>query len=173
MLSRDLAKLENERVQVAKSDQIRRLSASIRGGKPESVTDEQASFTALIWFGSLGALAALAGPLTAIAALGLQRTAEMRDQAPARPLSTYLRRWLINWRFRRTKKVTVERVVEVPVEKIVEKLVEVQVEKVIKEILYIPILTDDPEAIKAALKDGLPDQIGELVSLKYKSNRGT
>ncbi|HEV2557203.1 MAG TPA: hypothetical protein VGU45_01120 [Microvirga sp.] len=168
-LSGTLLSIERERVGVARGDQVRRLASRIYGKPPEAVDQAEADFIALIWFGSLGALAALAGPLTAIVALGLQRTAEVRDQESKRPLSDYLRRWLIMWRWRRTRKVEVR--IEVPVDREVEKLVEVPVEKVIKEILYVPILTDDPEVVRRTLQKDLPAEIADLVQAKFREPR--
>jgi hypothetical protein len=165
-LQGQLATLEKERVVTSRNDQIRRLAARVYGKAPEAVSVEEASFIALIWFGSLGALAALAGPLTAIVALGLQRSAEVRETRGTRTLSDYLRRWLIRWRFKRTRKVPVH--IEVPVEKEVEKRVEVPVEKIIKEVLYVPILTDDPDIVRRSLEQELPAEIADLVRLKFK-----
>jgi hypothetical protein len=53
----------------------------------------------------------------------------------------------------------------VPVEKEVEKRVEVPVEKIVKEILYVPILTDDPEAVLRALNETLDKDVADLVTL--------
>jgi hypothetical protein len=55
--------------------------------------------------------------------------------------------------------------VEVPVEREVEKRVEVPVERVVKEILYVPILTDDPEAVRRGLRETLDKDIADLVTL--------
>jgi hypothetical protein len=56
----------------------------------------------------------------------------------------------------------------VPVEKEVEKRVEVPVEKVIKEVLYVPILTDDPDIVRRSLEQELPADIADLVRIKLK-----
>jgi hypothetical protein len=115
----------------------------------------------MIWFAALSALAALAGPLTAIVALGLQRVSEQREQSYESKLSRFLRKWLLRWRFSRTKSVKIP----VEVEKPVEKIVEVPVEKVVKEILYVPILTDDPDAIRRALRESVPQEVADLVKI--------
>lgn len=39
------------------------------------------------------------------------------------------------------------------------------VEKVIKEILYVPLLTDDPDAVRRALNKRLPKEIADLVKI--------
>jgi hypothetical protein len=49
-----------------------------------------------------------------------------------------------------------------------EKRVEVPVEKIIKEVLYVPILTDDPEAVRRSLQQDLPAEIADLVRVKFK-----
>jgi hypothetical protein len=58
--------------------------------------------------------------------------------------------------------------VEVPVDREVEKRVEVTVEKIIKEILYVPVLTDDPDAVQKSLAKDLPAEIADLVRVKFK-----
>lgn len=163
-LNQQIGELEQERIQIARTDQVRRLAGSVYGVAPENVEPDQASTVALVWFGSLGALAALAGPLTAMVALGLQRTAELRDRKPVRPLRRFLRNWLVKWRFRRVKRIPYE--VKVEIEKLIEKPVDRIVEKTVKEIVYVPLLTDDPEALKKALEDGLPDNVSVLTSPK-------
>jgi hypothetical protein len=164
-IDRELADREKQLAPMAQTDQVRRLAARIYGVDPEKVTVEQAGKIALVWFGSLAALAAIAGPVTAMVALGLQR---LGDPTPERAgkLSRLLRAWLLKWRFRRTKRIEV--IKEVPVDRPVEKIVEVPVEKIIKEILYVPILTDDPEAVRKALAEGVPAEIADLVQLKTK-----
>ncbi len=165
-ISKELSQIESDRIPMARTDQVRRIAARVYGTNPEEVTVEQAALIALIWFGSLAALAALAGPLTAMVALGLQNIAARTADNPETKLSKTLRRAIVNWRWRRTKKIPFR--VEVPVEKIVEKPVEVMVEKVVKEILYIPLLTDDPAAVKRALTDAIPDEIVNLVKITTK-----
>ena len=121
---------------------------------------------AAIWFGSLALIAALAGPITAMVALGLQRIAAQAETHSENRLT--LRRMLIRWRWRRVRtiKVPVEVLVEREVEKRVE--VEVPVEKVIKEILYVPVLTDDPEALRRALGRELPPEVADLVKISLQ-----
>ena len=161
-----LAELEQERIPMARNDQVRRLAGRIYGERPEDVTTEQESFVSLLWFGSLAALAALAGPIVATVALGLQRVAEHRQTHSDGKLGRLIRRMLLHWRFRRTRKVEVK--VEVPVEKEVEKRIEVPVERTVKEILYVPILTDDPELLRKTLTQDLPPEVAELVKVGMK-----
>ncbi len=147
-----LSKIEADRIPIAREDQIRRIAGRVYGRTPEGVSVDEASFIALIWFSSLAALAALAGPLTAIVALGLQKAAARDERSEANTrIGKSLRRLLLGWRWKRVR--TVEKVVEVPVEKI------------IKEILYIPILTDDPNAVRATLAQGVPPEVADLVKV--------
>ena len=83
--------------------------------------------------------------MVAMVALGLQRLPDA-DHPRETKFGRFLRKWLIRWRFRwvRTVKVPIEVLVEQEVEKVVER----PVEKIVKEILYVPILTDDPEAVR-------------------------
>ena len=165
-ITKELNPLETERIKNARLDQVRRIAGRFHGVNPEDVTVEQANFVALVWFGSLATLAALAGPLTAMVALGLQRMPES-DQRQESKLARFVRRWLIRWRYRRVKTVKVP--VEVRVEKEVEKIVERPVEKVIKEIFYVPILTDDPDAVQRALREAVPKEIADLVKVTTKT----
>lgn len=161
-----LADLEQERIPMARNDQVRRLAGRIYGARPEDVTTEQESFVSLLWFGSLAALAALAGPIVATVALGLQRVAEYRQTQAEGKLSRLIRSMLLRWRFRRTRKVQVK--VEVPVETEIEKRIEVPVDRVVKEILYVPILTDDPELLRKTLTQDLPPEVADIIRIGMK-----
>ncbi|MER8613095.1 hypothetical protein [Mesorhizobium sp. M1216] len=57
------------------------------------------------------------------------------------------------------------------VEKEVEKRVEVPVEKVVKEILYVPLFTDDPEVLRKALDQDLPPEVSDLVTVSMKDRK--
>lgn len=168
-LNSQINEQERERVPMARTDQVRRIAARFYGKNPENVTGDQADLVAVIWFGSLALLAALTGPLTAMVALGLQRIADGPESKQESKLARALRRLIVKWRFKRTKTVKVDVPVEIPVEKIVEK--EVPVEKVVKEILYVPILTDDPEALKKALSADIPKDVADFVSVKMAGDQ--
>ncbi|MER9004426.1 hypothetical protein NKI15_12420 [Mesorhizobium sp. M0862] len=165
-IATELSRLETERLPVARNDQIRRLAARWYGLKPEDVTDAQAGRVSTIWFASLAFIAALAGPITAMVALALQRIGAQSEVQRDSKLSRLLRRMLLRWRWRRVRKV----LVQVPFDREVEKRVEVpvEVEKVVKEILYVPILTDDPEALRRALDRELPPEVIDLVKVSAK-----
>lgn len=165
--SEEVARLEAKRIELARTDQVRRIAARVYGLQPETVSDDQAGFISVVWFGSLAGLAALAGPLTAIVALSLQKIAAADPQARDQDaLGRTLRNVLLRWRWRRVR--TVERPVEVAVEREVVRRVEVPVERVVKEILYVPIFTDDPEAVRRAMAETLPKDVADLVSTTMK-----
>jgi hypothetical protein len=165
-IAKELGALEKKRIPLARTDQIRRIAARWYGEKPEEVSEAQAGKVAAIWFGSLAVIAGLAGPITAMVALGLQRIAAQAESHAESRLARLLRRMLIRWRWRRVRTVKVP--VEVPVDREVEKLVEVPVEKIIKEILYVPVLTDDPQALRRALARDLPPEVADLVKVSAK-----
>ena len=154
-LQKKIDDLESKRVSWARLDQIQRLASRVYGVNPEDVGPDKANVIALLWFGSLAALAALAGPITAIVALGLQKIGLMTSAEIVPSKLSYLtRRLLLSWRWRRTRT------------KIVEK--EIPVEKIVKEILYIPILTDDPEAVKKSLEESVPPEVADIVKVSLK-----
>ncbi|SIT58829.1 conserved membrane hypothetical protein [Mesorhizobium prunaredense] len=165
-IAAELSRLETERLPLARNDQIRRLAARWYGVKPEDVTDAQAGTVSTIWFASLAFIAAIAGPITAMVALALQRIGAQADVQRESKLSRLLRRMLLRWRWRRVRKVTVQ----VPVDREVERRIEVpvEVEKVVKEILYVPVLTDDPEALRRALDRELPPEVVDLVKVSAR-----
>jgi hypothetical protein len=171
-ISGKLSELESQRIHDARTDQVRRIAARFYGTKAENVTSQQAGFISVVWFGSLGMLAALAGPLTAIVALALQSIAETTANERVRggKLSRLVRRLLLSWRWRRVRSIKVP--VEVPVDREIEKRVEVPVERVVKEILYVPILTDDPEAVRRVVRDGLDKELADLVTVSMAGAKG-
>ena len=169
-ISLQMTEAQTQRIELARTDQIRRIAARFYGVRPELATEDQAGFISVLWFGSLAMLAALAGPLTAIVALSLQKIGSASDEYLHRSSFTKLvRRLLITWRWKRTKTIKIP--IEVPVEKIVEKRIEVPVETVVKEILYVPVLTDDPEALQRTLKEKLPADVADLVSINFRGKR--
>jgi hypothetical protein len=167
-IAKELAAIEAVRIPMARTDQVRRLASRFYGKEPEDVSVEQTNFVAVIWFSSLAGLAALAGPLTAMVALGLQRIPESTSRKRESKLARFMRKWLVRWRFRRVRRIKVP--VEKPVEKEVEKIVERPVEKIVKEILYVPVLTDDPEAVRRELTETMPKEVADLVSISAKKS---
>ena len=152
----DLDKLERERISTARLDQVRRIAARFYREKPEDVSNDKVDLVSNIWFGSLALLAALAGPMTALVSLELQK---LGDEGVAGRKPSWLRRTFLSWRWRRVR--TIKVLVEVPVEKEVEKRVEVPVERVIKEIIYVPIFTNDPDALRKAMDQTLEKDVAQ------------
>ena len=152
---------------MARSDQVQRIAGRVFGKNPEDVGPDESSLISLIWFRSLAALAALAGPITAMVALGLQRiglttTEEVRQSK----LPRLIRNMLLSWRWKRVR--TKEVKVEVPVPTDAPPK-----ERIIKEILYVPILTDNPQDLKRALSKDLPPEIADLVKVGVKESDGS
>lgn len=168
-IAKELSDLEKERIPMARTDQVRRIASRWYGSKPELVTERQAGTISVIWFSSLAIIAALAGPITAMVALALQRIAAREEDTSGSKFSRLLRRMLLSWRWRRVR--TMEVPVEIAVEKEVEKRVEVPIEKVIKEILYVPLFTDDPEVLRKALDQDLPAEVADLVTVSMKGRK--
>lgn len=154
-LDKQIEDMENKRITQARKDQVQRLAGWVHGVQPEDVKIEDATRVGIIWFGSLAGLAALAGPMCAIVALGLQKIGS-RQELPTRPsaLSRILRRVLISWRWKRVRTVTI--------------IKKIPVEKLIKEIMYIPLFTDDPEAVKNSLNASVPPEVARLVKVSMK-----
>ena len=171
-ISKELSDTEAKRITEARLNQVRRIASRIYGTKPEAVTDEQAGLVANLWFGSLAFLAALAGPLSAMVALSLQKIASQPERAESGKLSKLVRKILLRWRWSRTRKVEV--IKEVPVERIVEveKIVEKPIETVVKEILYIPLLTDDVEIVRKALNENIPAEVANLMKMSVEAKEG-
>jgi hypothetical protein len=125
------------------------------------LTQKQINRTTFFWFGSLAAITAWTGTLLAFGGL-VTKYEHGRHDFPNRPLSSYaklinsLRRYLV---FRRKRarepeiKIvenevirTVEVIKEVPVDKVVFK--EVPVEVIKKEIVYVPLMTDEEDLVR-------------------------
>jgi len=161
-----LKALQTERIKQARLDQVRRLASKWFGIKPEDVSDDQAGTVALIWFGSLSLLAALAGPVTAITALSLQHIARVRRLRLEDPTNRHhftlgekfyrsMRHLIVHWRFERKKTV----------------IKEVPVQQVVKEFVYIPLLADEPDEVHELLERELPEEVraeikGKIVDIK-------
>ena len=164
--------LETERRKQARLDQLRRIAVSFSGDsdlKPEDVGDALVKSVGLVWFGSLSILAALAGPITAIVALSLQRVAATARQkandpmvkagkAPPKTASEKLwqtlRLLVVNWRWRRVDTRIQEREVTVP------------------EYVYVPVPVDEPEELLKFLDNDWPDEVkaqveGRVLGIKH------
>ena len=124
---------------------------------------------ALIWFGSLAALVAFTGVFLALASEVIQSTDKYSQQSGGPFLKTKLAnltdsiRRMVVYR-RRVQREPVIREVEVKKEVIVNKvqLTEVPKEVRIKEIVHVPLYTNDPELLKVQWDmDRFSDVIGE------------
>ncbi len=157
-LDKQIEETESKRIVLARKDQVQRLAGWVFGQNAEDVKIESASKIGLIWFGSLAALAALAGPMCAIVALGLQKIGLSPSTVQKQGgISRLFRSYVVGRRWKRVRTLTVEK--------------EVPVEKVIKEILYIPLLTDNPDELFKSLDAALPSDIAEQVKISLKGRR--
>jgi hypothetical protein len=156
-LESEVASLDGKRIALATEDQIRRLAGRIYGTTPDKVSDEQASFVSVVWFGSLAGLAALAGPLTAMVALALQNLGSSERQESR--LSRTIRGAIVSWRRNRKKAKSSSGTAAVPQE------------RVVKEILYVPVLTNDPAQVRDAIAKDLPKEVSDLVRLSMKEEQ--
>jgi hypothetical protein len=147
VLRKEEAELENKRRRKAQLDQIRRLAASgffsdDEELKAEDVSDSAAKKVGVIWAGSLAALAALVGPMTAIVAIALLNIAEHERRKSHNPLGKpvhtrsaphklfqSIRSLIVYWRWRRVDTRIQEREVVVP------------------KYHYVPVPADDPQEI--------------------------
>ena len=114
-IAKQIGELEKQRKATARTDQIRRIAGRWYGLKPEETSESQAGHVSVIWFGSLALIAALAGPITAMVALALQRIAARAQSRVESKLSRLTRLMLLKWRWRRTRSVSVP--IEVQIEK--------------------------------------------------------
>jgi hypothetical protein len=171
-VSEELTKINSELIPIARTDQFRRIASRVCGGNPEDVSAECTAKVALVWNASLGLLAALAGPITAMVALGLQRAAFEDDRSAEGKLKRLIRRILLRWRWKRVRTVKVP--VQVPIEVPVDRMVEKPVEKVVTEVLYVPLLTDNPEALVRALSnsDRIPKDVVDWVKINMTGGLG-
>lgn len=120
------------------------------------VTKDELKLISTIWFGSLAAIVALTGTILALAGLVVRYHQPKRTWYSVRGVAVALRQHLRR-RLREgpkivTKEVPVDKVVfkEVPVEVPVDKVVfkEVPKEVVRKEIVYVPLYTNDSELLQ-------------------------
>jgi hypothetical protein len=117
-----------------------------------ALTKEQLSTTKAIWFGSLAVIVSVLGTILALAAF------VVRDPPPplfrsSRPLGDRLRMVMIAIRRRKNKAniKIVEVIKEVPVEKVVFRDVPVEVVK--REVVHIPVYTNDPSLLGKSFKE--------------------
>jgi hypothetical protein len=137
----------------AKDNQIFQLAALWFGHEsPVDVSKDELKFVSIIWFGSLAAIVALMGTILAFAGLVVRYHDPDPNKTHKRSLVASLARscrafFIDSRRYYRKKYREGPRVVtkEVPVDKVVFK--EVPREVIHKELVYVPIYTNDPELL--------------------------
>jgi hypothetical protein len=145
----------------AGDNQVYRLTMSWTGAKTAAdVKRDEVAITAAIWFGSLAAVVALTGILLALASYVLQEDSrkpnEQRKKSrmfsklvnSLRRFTAYRRKLLREPNIEKVyleKEIPKEVIREVPVEKVVLQEVPIQIVK--KEIVHVPIYTNDPSLV--------------------------
>jgi hypothetical protein len=143
-------------------NQIYRLAMQLHGVDGAcDLTEDQLSITKAVWFGSLALVVSTLGTVLALGAFSGKSPPSEKDGKNRRNLMFRVRKTLIAIRRRmhkpRTivKEVEVEKIVEVtkevPVDKVVLK--EVPVEVVRKEVIHVPVFSNDPELLGDSAKD--------------------
>ncbi len=157
----ELQERRTEITRLAKDNQVYRVARWFFDKENAAdLTQREINITTLIWFGSLAAITAWTGTLLAFGGL-VVKFGHRRLPRPSirfEPIKRFFRslRYLVialRQRAREPKIVTVENQVvktveitkEVPVDRVVVK--EVPVEVVRKEIVYVPLLTDEEDII--------------------------
>ena len=152
----------------AKDNQIYQIAALWYGKEsPGDVTKDELKFISFVWFGSLAFVVAAMGTLLALAGLVL-RYHEPGVAASRRRAARALRsiRWAATGyrgRFRTGPppvKVEIKEVVkEVPVDRVVFR--DVPREVVVKELVYVPLYTNDPSLLNIDYDVGAVKPSGE------------
>ena len=191
-LERDLGPYKDEQLVLGiaimdayEQTQIYRIAKSFYGLEDGIIiSEEQISFVAKIWFGSLAAIVSSMGIFLAFGALIFRYAGdEYKEKQRSGPIGRAFRRTLVARRKKYNeprivteikevevpkeviKEVPVDKIVtkevsvEVPVDKVVVK--EVPVEVVKKEVIHVPIYTNDPDLIKFGtpkVKDIMDDE---------------
>ena len=154
--------LENEVLAAYSHTQIYRIARTVYGvERGVRITEEQLSLVATVWFGSLAGIVSTMGIFLAFGAFILKHPVpefhedhknNNRGGSTKRALRLTLR--ALRKKFKEPKivikikeiEVPKEVVKEVPVDKVVFK--EVPVEVIQKEVIHVPIYTNDPDLIK-------------------------
>lgn len=141
----------------AKDNQIYQIASLWFGhDSPADVTKDELKLVSGIWFGSLAAIVALTGTILAFAGLVVryhEPRREPRRRGPAQTLRSVRAAAVAVQRHARRRVREGPRVVtkEVPVDRVVYR--DVPKEVVRKDIVYVPLYTNDPELLK--LWDGV------------------
>ena len=171
-LSKRLKNLADERVElraeiarVAEDSQIYRIAALWYGkDSPADITNEELRLISILWFGSLAAITAWTGTLLAFASLVVRYGGQDDTKRPSlhRALTRLMKNLIgavvdIRRRIRAPKiiekiierEVPKEVIKEVPVEKVVTQ--DVAREVITRELVYVPVFSDDPELLQSAI----------------------
>lgn len=161
-IGKELDYLESERTEVrskinvkVENTQVYRMAMWWTGNESAAdVNKDDVAMVAFVWFGSLSAIAAFTGIILAVASYAVTIKRSERTSARQRFYGT-LRRFILFLRKKKRfpeviekvveKEVPVEVVKEVPVEKVVLKDKPVEIVK--KEIVHVPLYTNDPELL--------------------------
>jgi hypothetical protein len=167
--------LENKVLAAYSSTQIYRIARTVYGvERGQRITEKQLSLVATVWFGSLAGIVSTMGIFLAFGAFILKHpVAEFHEQEKHKRRNAPMRRAFrlmlraLRKRFKEPKIVTKIKEVEVPKEVIkevpVDKVVfrDVPVEVVKKQVIHVPIYTNDPDLIKfgtTKVKDIMDDE---------------
>jgi hypothetical protein len=153
----DRAKRRAEISRQAQDNQIYRITALWSGkDSPADITNDELRVVTIVWFGSLAAITAWTGTILAFGGLVVMYGPQERGPKNIPPVRRALRSLLIDWRRKVRRPIikeiikevvkTVEVVKEVPVDKVVFR--DVPKEIVRKELVYVPMFTDDPNLLK-------------------------
>ncbi len=167
--------LENQVYSAYSGTQIYRLARTIYGvERGKLISEERIALVAKVWFGSLAAIVSSMGIFLAFGAFILKHPVDElqkldRHHHRGSPIKRSLRLMLraLRKRFKEPKIVTKIKEVEVPKEVIkevpVDKVVfrDIPVEVVKKQVIHVPIYTNDPDLIKfgtTKVKDIMDDE---------------
>ena len=154
-------------------NQVYRIAQQAYG--KESAADlrrDQVATVAMIWFGSLAALAAFTGIMLALASYVIRDPERTRRDASIGKRSAALfdsaRRAFIYYRRRQRepkieyvdREVVKEVVKEIPVEKVVK--VETPVQVVRNRLVHVPLYTNDPELLKNSNSQLLSEELNDV-----------
>ena len=168
-------KLENEVLSAYATTQIYRIARTVYGVESgQRITEKQLSLVATVWFGSLAGIVSTMGIFLAFGAFILKHPVpEFHEEHKRKHRGGSIKRAFrlifraLRKRFKEPKIVTKIKEVEVPKEVIkevpVDKVVfrDVPVEVVKKQVIHVPIYTNDPDLIKfgtTKVKDIMDDE---------------
>jgi hypothetical protein len=172
-LNSDKEKLTNEIILAYKDTQVYRMAQGIFGADESGIVKpEDVRLFAKLWFGSLALIVSSMGIFLAFGAFILKYSGEEFKSLKKRgsgPIGRAFRKTLASRRKKYNSPKIVTKIKEVEVDKIVKETVEVDKvvyqevpkEVVRKEVIHVPIYTNDPDLIKfgtTKIKDIMDDE---------------